>query len=119
MAEEELDLLQLASGSMAQAGTGTAKIVRSQSLNVCSLSSPSDDPPDKLLADSWTPYCSCAAYAPEDGAFRDGSRGHPPIQSVLDPIWNRHRADVSSFAIESGDGLVLITLLQVPQGEAR
>ena len=51
--------------------------------------------------------------------FCDGSRGHPPIQSVLDPIGNRHRADVSSFAIAIDDGPVLIPLLQVPQGEAR
>ena len=61
MAEKELDLFQFPTIDMAELCAGSPKIVWSEMVQLHPLSAPSNDVPNDILGDPFTPRCPMAA----------------------------------------------------------
>jgi hypothetical protein len=95
VAEQELDLLQLASGGVTQACTGPTKEVwgDSRQAELCGIFL--HDMPDDLFCHTVAPGSSGSANTPKQFPTRNSSCIHPFIDSVLDPVWDRNSPDVA------------------------
>jgi len=119
MSEQELDLLELSACLVAQSGTGTAEIVRRNAMQATFRGRRLYDAP----YDFWT---ETAGRDPaglidraNNRAGRKASSGQPVVDRKLDPGWNWHRSNVTTFANKIGDDPVLFSLLEVFDGEPR
>lgn len=98
VAQQKLDLVQLASGLAAQAGTGSTQVMRGQIFNGRSLGAVFGNMPYDPLRYAISPRLAGTAYTPKHAAFVHASRYKPAIDGALDPIRNRDRPNVPALA---------------------
>ncbi len=117
VAEQELDLLQFASGCVTQACTGPAEVVWRdfRQAELCGIFL--HDMPDDLLCHAVAPGCSGFANAPKQFSTRNCSCIHPFINSLLDPVWNRNSPDVACLAYQIDYRPMIFTALKVVEKE--
>jgi len=115
MSEQKLNLLKLAATVMAQLRTSPAQIVW---CNVIQTNSPAASPhhtPDNVLRDAIAPHLSQSSDRSKDTALFDVGCACPLVQSGFDPIGDRHRADVATFANQINRGPVSLSHLDFVQ----
>ena len=98
MAQQELNLFQLATVAVAQLGTRPPQVMPGNMLQARSLTAGSDDVPDNILREAFAPYLYRPVYGSEDPSLRDPSSQGPLIERGFDPFWNRDGADVPALA---------------------
>jgi len=103
MAQQELDLLQLATAAVAELGTGPAQIMRCNMLQSCPLTACLYDVPDNVLRNPVAPHFSRSADCSKDPALGDASLCGPFIQRGFDPDWNRYGADMAALTDQIHD----------------
>ena len=96
VAQQELNLLDLAAVCVAQLRAGPAQIIRRDVLQPSSLAATLDDIPDNILRDAITPHF-VSRHGPEDSPFRDPRRRCPVVERCLDPIRDRHGTNVPAL----------------------
>ena len=117
MAEEKLDLFEFSSGGMAQASASTAKIMRGQMVNASQLVILPQHPPDRFLAQAFTPHAAGLADAAEDDPTLNACNSQPRVHCIFHPDWNRDRADVAAFPEQIYECPVSVSLLKVAHSE--
>ena len=97
MAQEELNLLHLSAGSVAEAGTRPPQIVRSDSREPELGGVLLDNVPNDSLAHALAPGFSGSANAPKHPAPVDSRRHEPVVNGLLHPVGNRNGSDVPAL----------------------
>jgi hypothetical protein len=115
--EEELDLLQFASSGAAESGTSPAKVVRREVGHSSPRGELLNDVPCKLLGDALSPGLVGATDATKYLPRFDFCGFGPRPEFGIDPVWNRHRPDVTAFAAQVYDGPMSLPLLEVIDSE--
>jgi hypothetical protein len=117
MSEQKLDLLKLPTGLMAQAGTGTAQIVRRNAIQAAFRGPSLYDAPDDLRTE--TSRCDSLGFVdrPKDRAGRNTGGGQPVVDGMLDPYRDGNSSHVSTLAHEICNYPMLLALLEVLDGE--
>lgn len=113
MAQQELNLFQLATAAVAELGTSPAQIMGCNMLQSRSLTACLYDVPDHVLRDAVAPNSSSSADRSEDPALRDASLCGPFIKRGFDPHWNRYGADMAALADQIHDRPVPLPHLNV------
>ena len=83
------------------------------------LSAPSNDVPNDVLGDTFTPRRSMAAHRAENPARRYLRQISPSIDCLLDPSRHRNRADMTAFANQVYDGPMSLPDLQIFNSKSR
>ena len=96
--QQELYLLQLAPARVTQLRAGSAQVMRRNVLQPGSFAASFDYVPYDILRDAFPPHLSRSGNPPKDPSLCDPSCHDPLIECRLDPLWNRHGADVAAFA---------------------
>jgi hypothetical protein len=115
MAEQELDLFQLASGNMTQPGARATKIVRRELGNAQLWCILLDNVPHDRLRDAVTPCFARFTDASKHPSKGNASRAGPLINQLFGPVRNRNGSNVSTFSYEIYDSPVFIAPLQVAE----
>src|SRR6266702_6515280 len=113
MSQKELDLFQLSSRGVAEAGAGAAQIMRRQFLQSNEFCRILYDVPDGLLGHAFTQHPSHLRYWPEDLASVDPRSIQPDSQLFHNPARYGDRANVSCLALQIDNGPVFLPLLQM------
>jgi hypothetical protein len=111
VAEEKLDLLEFATGQVAQPRARAAKVVRGQLLDAGVRGGRPDDIPEHLRRHPVAPDSAGLVDRAEYGAAGNGGGFRPCIDGGLDPLWDWHRSDVPALADKICTDPVLLTLL--------
>ena len=98
MPQQELNLLQLATATVAQFRAGSPQVMRRNMLQARSLAATLDYVPHDILRDAFSPYPSRSGNCSKDLSLRDLRCYYPLIECRFDPLWNGHRADVAALA---------------------
>jgi len=98
VAQQELNLLQLATTRVAQFRASSAQVMRRNMLQARSLAASLDDVPHNILRDAFPPHLSRSGNSSKDSSLRHPSRDRPLIERGFDPFWNGHGADVPALA---------------------
>lgn len=98
MAEQKLNLLQLAATRMAEFRTRPPQIVWGNASYSRFLTTGLYHIPDHVLGDAFAPDPPRSAHSPEDPAFRDASSLYPFIQRLLRPLRDRYGSDMATLA---------------------
>src|SRR5579862_1865525 len=98
MAQQELNLLQLAAARVAQLRTGSPQIVRCNMFQARSLAARLHHVPHNILRDAFSPYLSRPGDGPEDPSLRNPGCSYPLIERCFDPVWNRNGTDMAALA---------------------
>jgi hypothetical protein len=85
VAENKLDLLQLATSGAAEAGTTSPEIIRCEFADADLTSELLEDVPDQLFRHSFTPNFASAAHPPEEAPHFDIGGRSPFIQQAMHP----------------------------------
>src|SRR5882762_1803728 len=101
MPQEELDLLQLASRSMAEPSTGPSQIVWRQLRHADALGGFLHNVPNRLHRHAISPCPSNFVDSAEQFSSINCGCGDPIVQFGSYPIWNRNRSNVASFTDQS------------------
>jgi hypothetical protein len=117
MPEKKLDLLELATRNMTKAGARAAKVVGRDFFEACLFGKRLYDVPDHLLSQPSSPNDSALIDRSEYAAIYDIRRSAPVVYSLFDPVGDRYRTDMTTFANEIHDGPVILALLNVIHGE--
>src|SRR5271157_3614874 len=117
MPQEELDLLQLASRSMAEPSTGTSQIVRRQLRHADALGRFLHNVPNRLYRHPISPCPSHFVDPAKQLSSINCGCGEPIVQFGSYPIWNRNRSNVASLADQINNGPMLFALLEVIQSQ--
>ena len=117
MSEQELDLLQLSTGEMTQAGATTAEVVRCQVCDVGASGRALHDKPYRFRRDVFAPDSSGSADCPKDEPGGDSGSVRPVIHRAFHPGRHWNRSDVLSLADQVGYTPVLLPDLQVGDPE--
>ena len=72
--------------------------MRRNMLQAGSLTAGLDYVPHDILRDAFPPHLSRSGNPPKDPSLCDPGCHYPLIECRLDPLWNRHRADVAALA---------------------
>src|SRR5229473_8051438 len=115
MPQEELDLLQLASRSMAEPSTGPSQIVWRQLRHADALGGFLHNVPNRLHRQAISPCPSNFVDAAEQLSSINCGCGEPIVQFGSHPIGNRNRSNVASLADQINNGPMLSALLEVIQ----
>jgi hypothetical protein len=115
--EKELDLFEVATCNMTEAGARAAKVVGGHLFEACLLGECLYDVPDHLLSQPSSPDSSALIDRSEYAAIHDIRRSAPVVDSLFDPAGDRHCTDMASFAHEVHDGPVILPLLEMVNGE--
>jgi hypothetical protein len=113
MPEEELDLFDFATCSVAQLCTGSAQIVWCEVIQLRPFGTPPNHVPDDVLGNAFSPGCSVTAHGPEDAASADLGHQHPTIDRFLDPDGHGHGPDMPALANQVDNGPMPLPDLQV------
>jgi len=97
MAQQELNLLQLAAARVAQLRTGSPQVMRCNMLQARSLAATLDHVPHDILRDAFSPYLSHPGDGSKDSSLRNPGCGCRLIERRFHPFWNRHGADVAAL----------------------
>ena len=103
MAEEELNLLQLASIDVTELRKCSPQIVRREMVKLHSLGTVPNHIPDHVFRDAFASCGSMPAYCPKDSAVCDTRCRRPPIDCALCPTRHRNRADMAALCDEIRD----------------
>jgi hypothetical protein len=118
MSQEELHLFQLSSCSVAQAGTGPTKIMRSQLLQSNPPCRILHDVPDNFLCHAFTQDPPHLRHSTEDLTSVDTRSIQPDSQLFHYPTGDRNRANVSCLALQIDNGPVFLSLFKMFDSEA-
>ena len=72
--------------------------MRRNMLQARSLAATLDYVPHDILRDAFPPHLSRSGNRSKDPSLRDPGCHYPLIECRLDPLWNRHGADVAALA---------------------
>jgi hypothetical protein len=111
--EEELYLFQFPAIDVTEFCAGSPKIVWSKMVQLHPLSAPSNDVPNDVLGDPFTPRRSMAAHRTENSARPHLRQISPSIDCLLHPSRHRNRTDMTAFANQVHDGPVSLPDLQI------
>jgi hypothetical protein len=98
MPQQELNLLQLATATVAQFRAGSPQVMRRNMLQARSLAATLDYVPHHILRDAFSPHLSRPGNGSKDPSLRHPGCYDPLIECRFDPSRNGHRADVAAFA---------------------
>jgi hypothetical protein len=98
VSQQELDLLQLAAGSVAQTGAGPAGVVGRDTAQPQPSRIRPDDVPHRLLRYAVSPGLSSPAEASKDFSGRDPAELAPAVNFPLDPVRHGDGADMAALA---------------------
>jgi hypothetical protein len=116
--EQKLNLLQLTPAIMAQLGTSSPQIMWGDMLQPRFLAAGSDHVPDNVLRNSTAPHFSQSGDRSKDFAIANPSGSCPLVESGFDPVRDRYRANVATFANQINHGPVPLPHLDVVQLQA-
>jgi hypothetical protein len=100
MAQKELNLLQFTSIYVAKLCTGPPKVMRSEVIELYTLSTVPNHIPDDVLGNPGAPGSSVPTDCPKDSSAGHWCSRQPPINCTLDPDRHRDCADVIALADE-------------------
>ena len=103
MPQQELNLLQLSTATVAQFRAGSPQVMRGDMLQARSLAATLDYVPHDVLRDAFPPYLSRPGDGAKDPSLRDPRCSYPLIERCFDPFWNGHGADVTALTDEVYD----------------
>src|SRR6267143_1673507 len=115
MPQEELDLLQLASRSMAEPSTGPSQIVWRQLRHADALGGFLHNVPNRLHRHAISPGPSNFVDSAEQFSSINSSRGEPIVEFGSHPIRNWNCSNVASLANQIHNGPMLFALLEMIQ----
>src|SRR5216683_7670093 len=98
MPQQELNLLQLATATVAKFRAGSPQVMRRNMLQARSLAATLDYVPHDILRDAFSPHLSRPGNCSKDPSLRHPGCYYPLIECRFDPLWNGHRADVAALA---------------------
>jgi len=98
MPQQELNLLQLATATVAQFRAGSPQVMRRNMLQARSLAATLDYVPHDILRDAFSPHLSRPGNCSKDPSLRHPGCSYPLIECRFHPLWNGHRADVAALA---------------------
>jgi hypothetical protein len=113
VAEQELNLLQLAAGGAAQLCRGSPTIMRRDPRNPSSLGVRPQHLPEHLFGQHVASHLVAANYGPEDESVHHAGRAGPCIDCHLDPRRHRNRPHAPVLAVQIDDAPPAIALLHV------
>jgi hypothetical protein len=113
VAEEKLDLLQLAASGTTEASATPPEIVRREFAHANFGRELLDDVPDELLRHSFAPNPASATHAAEEAATGNSGRFHPVAQETAHPIGDADGPNVTSLPTQVHDSPMPFTLLEV------
>ena len=113
VAQKELNLFQLATGTVTETGARSPEIMRREFRDSQFLCVFLYDVPHHFLGYLRTPYCPFPADASEQFALSDVSRIRPFFDCALYPFRHRDRTDMSGLPNEVNDGLMIFPALNV------
>src|ERR1700730_9009678 len=117
MPQEELDLLQLASRSMAEPSTGTSQIVWRQLRHADALGGFLHNVPNRLHRHAISPCPSNSVDSAEQLSSFNCGCGNPIVQFGSHPIGNWNRSNVASLANQVNNSPMLFALLEMIQSQ--
>src|SRR5712691_8088636 len=115
MPQEELDLLQLASRSVAEQSTGPSQIVWRQLRNADALGGFLHYVPNRLHRNAISPCPSNFVDSAEQFSSINSSRGEPIVEFGSHPIRKRNGSNVASLADQVNNSPMLLALLEMIQ----
>ena len=115
MPQQELNLLKLTAAVVTKLRTGPPQVVRCNVVQACSLTATPDHIPHNVLREATPPYLPLAGNRSEDLAVGDAGSASPLVECGLDPIRNRHGADVATLANQINHGPVALSHLDFVQ----
>src|SRR5437667_9655252 len=118
MPQEELDLLQLASRTMAEPSTGPSQIVWRQLRHADALGGFLHNVPNRLHRHAISPCPSNFVDSAEQFSSINSSRGEPIVEFGSHPIRNWNCSTVASLANQIHNGPMLFALLEMIQFQA-
>ena len=118
MSQKELDLFQLSSRSVAEAGAGAAQVVRRQFLQSNPFCRILHDVPDGFLGHAFTQDPPHLRHSTEDLTSVDTRSIQPDSQLFHYPAGDRNRANVSCLALQIDNGPVFLPLFKMFDSEA-
>jgi len=98
MPQQELNLLQLTTATVAQFRAGSPQVMRRNMFQARSLATCLDYVPHDILRDAFSPHLSRSGNGSKDPSLRHLGCQYPLIECRFDPSWNGHRADVAALA---------------------
>ena len=101
VSEQKLDLFNLVAVYVAQLRACSAKIMRSEKIELHSFRTPPNYIPYDVLGDSFTPWRSITANRPKDPAWVDPGRQHPAIDRLSNPKGHWHSPNVTPLPTRS------------------
>ena len=117
MSQKKLDLFQLSSRSVAQAGAGAPQVMRSQFLQPDPFCRILHDVPDGFLGHPLTQDLPHFRYSTEDLASVDPRCVQPHSQFFHYPPGDRDGANMSCLALQIDNGPVFLPLFQLFDSE--
>src|SRR6267142_383660 len=117
MPQEELDLLQLASRSMAEPSTGPSQIVWRQLRHADALGGFLHNVPSRLHRHAISPSPSNFVDPAEQVSSINCGCGEPIVQFGSHPIRNWNRSNVASLANQINNSPMLFALLEMIQSQ--
>ena len=111
MPEQELDLLEIATGFAAELGAGATEVMGAEALDPDLVGGPLDHIPDRPVAQGLAHPLTALPDRPEQPALLDTGRGLPDIDGLLDPERNRNRSDPPSLPHQIGHDPSALPLL--------
>jgi hypothetical protein len=118
MSQKKLDLFQLASRGVAEAGARAPQIMRRQFLQSNGSCRILRDVPDGFLGHAFTQDLSHLRYSPEDLTSVDPRSIQPDSHLFHNPARYGNRANVPCLALQIDNGPVLFPLFQMFESKA-
>jgi hypothetical protein len=115
--QEELDLLELATGQVTQPRARATKVVRGQLLDAGVRSRHADDVPEHVWRHPVTPDPAGLVDGAEHAALRDCGGRRPRVDRGFDPLRDGHGSDMTALADQIGVDSVPFSLLDRLQSE--
>jgi hypothetical protein len=98
MAEQKLNLFDLAATGMTQLRARSPQVVRGNALQPRFFAAALYHVPDHVLGDRFAPNLSGPAHSSKNLSVPDPGGNCPLVERPLRPFWDRNRANVSALA---------------------
>jgi hypothetical protein len=118
VAEEKLDLLQLATSGTTEPSATPPEIMRREFAHSDFPGELLDDVPDEFLRHPLAPNLASAAHAAEEATTGDFSSFHPLIEETPHPIGDGDGPNMTSLTTQVSDCTMTFTLLEVIDRQA-
>jgi hypothetical protein len=117
VAQQKLDLFQLAPGAVAEAGTRSSQVMRREFYDSNLACVPLDDMPHHLFGHFGAPNRSRPADATKYPTVGNSRRCEPIVDGSLNPSGHWYGSNVTGFTYQIDDGPVILATLEVVNGE--